>query len=71
MEQSYSVQSPSDQSVQPHVIQFLQAFYAVSDTPGETDKYVDMFAKDATFVLASKKASGHAGKSPVRRMSSN
>ncbi|KAF5575629.1 uncharacterized protein FTJAE_129 [Fusarium tjaetaba] len=61
MEQSYSVQSPSDQSVPPHVIQFLQAFYAVSDTPGETDKYVDMFAKDATFVLASKKASGHAG----------
>ncbi|KAF5556085.1 fungal specific transcription factor factor [Fusarium napiforme] len=67
MEQSYSVQSPSDQSVPPHVIQFLQAFYAVSDTPGETDKYVDMFAEDATFVLASKKASGHAEITTLRQ----
>lgn len=64
MEQSYSVQSPSDQSVQPHVIQFLQSFYAISDTPDVTERYVDMFTEDATFVVASKKASGRSGKKP-------
>ncbi|KAH7262809.1 hypothetical protein BKA59DRAFT_540344 [Fusarium tricinctum] len=67
MELSYSVQSPSDQSVQPHVIQFLQSFYAISDTPDETEKYVDMFTEDATFVLASKKASGRSEITTLRQ----
>ncbi|KAF5024567.1 hypothetical protein F66182_3330 [Fusarium sp. NRRL 66182] len=58
MANDYPVQS--DQSVQPDIIDFLQSFYHVSDTPGETTKYVDMFTQDANFVLASKKASGHA-----------
>jgi hypothetical protein len=61
MEQQYSVQAPSDDSVQPHIIQFLQSFYSISDTFGETGKYVDMFTPDATFIVASKKASGHPG----------
>ncbi|CAF3622049.1 hypothetical protein SNK05_010453 [Fusarium graminearum] len=60
MEQQYSIQSPSDESVQPHIIQFIQSFFSVSDTPGDTAKYVDMFTPEATFVVASKKASGHA-----------
>ncbi|KAF5675176.1 fungal specific transcription factor factor [Fusarium heterosporum] len=67
MEQSYSVQSPSDQSVQPHIIQFLQSFFSISDTPGETEKYVDMFTEDASFKLASKKASGHAEITTLRQ----
>lgn len=61
MDGSYSVQCPPDQSVHPDIVAFLQSFYSVSDTPGETEKYVDMFTEDATFVLASKKAAGHAG----------
>lgn len=67
MEQQYSIQTPSDQSVQSHIIQFLKSFYSISDTFGETEQYVDMFTPDATFVVASKKASGHAGSfSPTR-----
>lgn len=61
MDGSYSVQCPQDQSVHPDIVSFLQSFYGVSDTPGETEKYVDMFTEDATFVLASKKAAGHSG----------
>ncbi|KAL4728767.1 hypothetical protein ACLX1H_003166 [Fusarium chlamydosporum] len=61
MEQKYSIQTPSDQSVQPHIIQFLKSFYSISDTFGKTEQYVDMFTPDAKFVVASKKASGHAG----------
>lgn len=74
MEQQYSIQSPSDESVQPHIIQFIQSFFSVSDTPGETAKYVDMFTPEATFVVASKKASGHAGNylpSPVHPLRTN
>ncbi|KAF4966696.1 hypothetical protein FSARC_5640 [Fusarium sarcochroum] len=66
MAESYSVQSPSDQSVRPDIIGFLQSFYSISDTPGETEKYVSMFTEDATFVMASKRASGHAEITPLR-----
>ncbi|RGP80777.1 fungal specific transcription factor [Fusarium longipes] len=59
MEQQYSIQTPSDDSVQPHIIEFIKSFYSISDTFGETGKYVDMFTPDATFIVASKKASGH------------
>ncbi|KAJ4135236.1 hypothetical protein NW768_004857 [Fusarium equiseti] len=55
----YSIRTPSDASVQPHILQFIKDFYSVSDTFGETEKYVDQFTPDATFVVASKKASGH------------
>ncbi|KAF4974587.1 hypothetical protein FZEAL_8514 [Fusarium zealandicum] len=59
MDSTYDMQSPSDQSLDSGIVSFLQTFYRVSDTPGETEKYVEMFTDDATFVLASKKAVGH------------
>ncbi|WAO92398.1 Hypothetical protein NCS54_00990500 [Fusarium falciforme] len=67
MDGSYSVQCPPDQSVHPDIVAFLQSFYSVSDTPGETEKYVDMFTEDSTFVLASKKAAGHAEITTLRQ----
>ncbi|KAJ3524177.1 hypothetical protein NM208_g12154 [Fusarium decemcellulare] len=66
MDTSYSMQCPSDQSVNPEIVAFLQSFYRISDTPGETAKYVDMFTEDATFVLASKKSEGHAAITTMR-----
>ncbi|RSL41884.1 hypothetical protein CEP53_012486 [Fusarium sp. AF-6] len=64
---AYSVQCPTDQSIHPDIVTFLQSFYSVSDTPGETEKYVDMFTEDATFVLASKKAAGHSEITTLRQ----
>ncbi|KAM5341239.1 hypothetical protein ACJ41O_015348 [Fusarium nematophilum] len=66
MGDSYEMQCPGDQSVDPEIIDFLKSFYRVSDTPGETDRYLEMFVPDATFILASKKASGHAEIRPMR-----
>ena len=60
----YSIQTASDASVQPHILEFIKDFYRISDTFGETEKYVDQFTPNATFVVASKKASGHPGTTP-------
>lgn len=40
---------------------FFEEFYATSDTPDAHEKYVENFTKDATLVMASKKAKGSDG----------
>ncbi|KAI6781178.1 fungal specific transcription factor [Emericellopsis cladophorae] len=56
---SYKSEYPSGVHVDPEIKSFFENFYAISDTPGDHDKYVDQFAPDATFVLASNKSTGH------------
>ncbi|UNI17583.1 hypothetical protein JDV02_003915 [Purpureocillium takamizusanense] len=58
MSHSYKAEYPAGASVDPGIVQFLQDFYAVSDVPGEHDRYVDMLTEDATFIMASKRARG-------------
>ncbi|KAF1842921.1 uncharacterized protein K460DRAFT_314682 [Cucurbitaria berberidis CBS 394.84] len=38
--------------------QFFETFYATSDTPDAHEKYITHFTKDATLIMASKKAVG-------------
>lgn len=40
---------------------FFEEFYATSDTPDAHEKYAENFTKDATLVMASKKAHGSDG----------
>lgn len=40
---------------------FFEEFYATSDTPDAHEKYIENFTKDATLVMASKKAKGSDG----------
>lgn len=47
----------------PAFKQFFEAFYATSDTPNAHDKYIEHFTKDATLIMASKKAVGSDGSS--------
>jgi hypothetical protein len=61
MSHSYKSQYPDDTTVEPAIVKFFQNFYAVSDTPDALDEYLDLFEKDATFILASKTSSGHDG----------
>ncbi|KAJ4993638.1 fungal specific transcription factor [Stagonosporopsis vannaccii] len=37
---------------------FFEEFYATSDTPDAHEKYIENFTKDATLIMASKKANG-------------
>lgn len=48
----------------PAYKKFFEDFYATSDTPDAHEKYVDFFTKDATLIMASKKAEGSEGPSP-------
>ena len=41
--------------------EFFEEFYATSDTPDAHEKYVENFTKNATLVMASKKAQGSDG----------
>lgn len=61
MSHSYKSEYPSGVQVDPEIVKFFETFYEISDTPGAHDQYVDLFEKDADFVLASKKAKGHDG----------
>ena len=61
MAHSYQSAYPSDASVDPEIVQFIEKFYTTSDDPDALDNYVDLFEKDATFILASKKSIGHDG----------
>lgn len=63
MSHSYESQYPDDTPVEPGIVKFFQNFYAVSDRPEALDEYVDLFEKDATFMLASKVSRGHDGAS--------
>lgn len=64
MAHSYESQYPSGVKVEPAIVQFFQNFYRISDDPNAHDEYVDMFTKDADFILASKASRGHEGKFP-------
>ncbi|CAI6084193.1 hypothetical protein V2G26_020211 [Clonostachys chloroleuca] len=59
MSHTYKSDYPSDLTTDPEIVQFFEDFYKTSDTPGAHDKYVDLFTKDAQFVLASKRSVGH------------
>lgn len=50
--------------VHPEISQFINDFFAVSDTPGEHDRYVDQFQEDATFILGSRHSVGSDGRLP-------
>lgn len=41
---------------------FFENFYRISDDAGANDEYVKQFTDDATLVIASKRASGRAGR---------
>ena len=60
-EHDYSANWPANISVAEEVQTFFKDFYRLSDTPGIDEKYVEAFAPDATFVLASKKSTGRDG----------
>lgn len=62
MSHTYKSDYPSDLTTDPEIVQFFEDFYKTSDTPGAHDKYVDLFTKDAQFVLASKRSVGHDGR---------
>jgi hypothetical protein len=49
----------------PAYRKFFEDFYAVSDTPDAHDKYISNFTKDATLIMASKKAVGSEGLPPT------
>lgn len=57
---SYTSEYPSI-PFDPAYKKFFEGFYATSDTPEAHDKYVDHFTKDATLIMASKKAKGSEG----------
>lgn len=40
---------------------FFEEFYKTSDTPDAHERYAEFFTEDATLVMASKTARGHAG----------
>jgi hypothetical protein len=56
---SYKSEYPAGANVDPEIKSFFEDFYAISDTPGDHDKYVDQFTPEATFVLASNRSTGH------------
>lgn len=45
----------------PAFARFFEDFYAISDSPEAHDEYLDSFTKDATLIMASKKAKGPEG----------
>ncbi|KAF1968234.1 hypothetical protein BU23DRAFT_558651 [Bimuria novae-zelandiae CBS 107.79] len=53
----YASEYPST-SFDPKFKRFFEDFYAISDSPEAHDEYVDCFTKDATLIMASKKAQG-------------
>lgn len=57
----YEAAYPADLRVLPEVVAYFRKFYEVSDTPGQTEKYVSLFTNDATFALASKSSKGTQG----------
>lgn len=59
---SYTSEYPSI-PFDPAFKQFFEDFYAASDNPNAHDAYVQFYTKDATLIMASKKAQGSEGKS--------
>lgn len=58
---SYASEYPSI-PFDPAFKKFFEDFYATSDDPNAHDVYVQSFTKDATLIMASKKAHGSEGK---------
>jgi hypothetical protein len=61
MAHSYSSQYPLEVAVNEGIKAFFEGFYKTSDTPDAHDKYADFFTRDATLIMASKKAIGREG----------
>lgn len=56
--------SETQLDLDPDFKSFFEDFYATSDTPDAHDHYVKYFTKDATLIMASRKAEGSEGTSP-------
>jgi len=54
----YTSEYPKDIGIDPVYTQFLESFYAISDTPDAHEEYVSQFTKNATLIMASKKCVG-------------
>ncbi|OAL53087.1 hypothetical protein IQ07DRAFT_533759 [Pyrenochaeta sp. DS3sAY3a] len=54
---SYASDYPS-LDFDPAYRQFFESFYAISDTPDAHNEYIKNFTKDATLIMATKKAVG-------------
>jgi hypothetical protein len=63
MPHSYTSEYPSGVQIDDGIKKYFEDFYKTSDTPDLHEKYAGSFTEDATFVLASKKAVGRAGRS--------
>lgn len=61
MAHSYASEYPTGVEVDAGIKQFFEDFYKTSDTPDAHEKYADQFTKDATLIIASKKAIGKEG----------
>jgi hypothetical protein len=63
MAHSYASEYPFGIAIDPQIIQFFERFYRTTDinTPAADEQYVNNFAKDAVFVMASKTIRGHEG----------
>jgi hypothetical protein len=57
----YTSEYPKDIGFDPVYTQFLESFYAISDTPDAHEEYVSQFTKNATLIMASKKCVGSSG----------
>lgn len=55
---AYESSWPAAVTIDPEYKAFFQSFYRISDTPDAHETYSQQFTKDATFILASKKAVG-------------
>lgn len=61
MAHSYKSEYPAGVQVDDGIKAFFEEFYKTSDTPDAHEKYADSFTKDATIIVASKKAVGSEG----------
>lgn len=61
MAHSYKSEYPAGVQVDDGIKAFFEEFYKTSDTPDAHEKYADSFTKDATIIVASKKAVGAEG----------
>ncbi|KAJ3520509.1 hypothetical protein NM208_g13678 [Fusarium decemcellulare] len=62
----YTLAQPTGVAFDENVSEFFKDFYRVSDTPGLTTQYVNMFTKDATFILGSNSSQGSEGIASMR-----
>lgn len=63
MSPNYQAEYPSDVPFNPQIRQFLEKFYAISDTADAHEQYADSFTENATLVMGAKTAQGRPGSS--------